>query len=34
MHRTLLRRHDTDRGAGRNRERNVRSSFELIKTIL
>lgn len=28
--RTLLRRHNTDRGAGRNRERDVRSSFDLI----
>jgi nicotinamide-nucleotide amidase len=32
--RTLLRRHGTNRGAGRNRERNVRSSFELIRRSL
>jgi nicotinamide-nucleotide amidase len=29
--RTLLRRHVTDHGAGRNRERDVRSAFELIR---
>ena len=32
--RTLLRRHISDHGAGRNRERDVRSSFELIKRSL
>jgi nicotinamide-nucleotide amidase len=32
--RTLLRRHNTDRGAGRNRERDVRSSFDLIRRSL
>jgi nicotinamide-nucleotide amidase len=32
--RTLLRRHATDRGAGRNRERDVRSSFDLIRRSL
>ena len=32
--RTLLRRHNTDRGAGRNRERDVRTSFDLINRSL
>jgi nicotinamide-nucleotide amidase len=32
--RTLLRRHSTDRGAGRNRERGVRTSFDLIRRSL
>lgn len=32
--RTLLRRHATNRGAGRNRERDVRTSFDLIRRSL
>jgi nicotinamide-nucleotide amidase len=32
--RTLLRRHATDHGAGRNRERDVRTSFDLIRKSL
>lgn len=32
--RTLLRRHSTDRGSGRNRERDVRTSFDLIRRSL
>jgi nicotinamide-nucleotide amidase len=32
--RTLMRRHTTDRGAGRNRERDVRTSFDLIRRSL
>ena len=32
--RTLLRRHATDHGAGRNRERDVRTSLDLIRKSL